>query len=248
MKARQDALEWLVRFANMELETITPGDKAKLLVEAERHLWPVEELREFQAVLPAAKLPELGRMAWATQIPPKESQEYWSAILHAQKTVWKIFADPVIRWTTFPTKNSAAPRRPHPSTVAWGNDEVLWWVGKGYKSSYAIKFLRITGSQDDYLQLKILVLLDGLPQHAIRECPGCNKLFLNPTERKREFCSPKCQWRVNAKKKRTELKEKHPKEYEAYLQKQKARMSERYEREQKKKHGEKVRIARRGRT
>ena len=36
IKQNIQALQWFVDFANFDLEKITPGDKAKLLVEAER--------------------------------------------------------------------------------------------------------------------------------------------------------------------------------------------------------------------
>jgi len=39
-RAKVKAFRWYVSFANMELETIQAGDRAKLLIEAEEHLFP----------------------------------------------------------------------------------------------------------------------------------------------------------------------------------------------------------------
>ncbi|MGO8991201.1 MAG: hypothetical protein ACLQGU_17785 [bacterium] len=240
---KQEALQWFVNFGNMALDEISPGDRAKLLVEAEEYLWPMEELKEYQGMFPlplTAK--QLKRLAWALEIPTKESREHWTAILQSQKTVQQLFLRyiiPVARPLT-----GVAPAPPVPSIVIRGQDEMLWWVGKGYKFPYKIKFLPVTESQEDYLHLKLFTLLEGFPDHAIKVCPGCKKYFLNTSLRKKEFCSPKCMWRVIAGKRRKELKEKHPKKYKDYLKKQKAIMKQRYVEKRRKQLGFKVKVGR----
>jgi len=214
---KKEALQWFVDFANMDLEAIKPGDKAKLLVEAEDYLWPKGELKEYQEGCPlplTAK--QLRCLAWTLEIPHKESQEYWTAILQSQKAIQQLFLRhliPIARSSTDRPVSSS--EKPTPSIVIRGHDEMLWWVGKGHKFPYKIKFLPVTGSQEDYLGLKIFMLLEGLPDHAIRVCPGCRKYFLNASLRKKEFCSPRCMWKVNSRKRR----EADPEGYREYQRK-----------------------------
>jgi hypothetical protein len=233
---KQEALQWFVDFANMDLQTIKPGDKAKLLVEAEEYLWPREELKSFRVIhTPEALSEKMGRMAWALEIPPRESAEYWAAIVRSREGIRKLFSHNIIRVTAHfsPEISMDSLKKSAISVVALGHDEVLWRTEKGPNVPYTTILLPLTGSQDEYLCLKILMLLEGLPQHAIRKCPGCEQFFFNPTRRKKEFCSPKCMWRVTAGKRRKELKEKHPKKYKAYLKKQREIMIQRYEEKQK---------------
>ncbi len=93
-----EALTWFVDFANLDLQAVKPGDRAKLLVEAEEHLWPKEELKEYQSAsqmrfLPAA-INELLR--WIADAPPRESPEYWTCILESQTAVRKMFVQHVL--------------------------------------------------------------------------------------------------------------------------------------------------------
>ncbi|MGD0660211.1 MAG: hypothetical protein ABSD38_19295 [Syntrophorhabdales bacterium] len=226
-KQNADALRWFVDyFANLDLESIKPGDKAKLLIEAEC-LWPTEELREYQEWAPPVPLSgkPLGRLAWALEIPPKESPEYWAKIHSSQKAVREFLVlriVPVVRGSSdrpvSPSEKSA------PSIVIRGHDEMLWWVGKGQKYPYTIKFLPVTESQSDYLTLKIFTLLEGYPDHAVRVCRGCGKFFLNLSKREKHFCSNRCMWRVNTQERRKADKEK-------YNEYQKVLMQDRYREE-----------------
>ena len=237
---KQEALRWFVDFANMDLDAIKPGDKAKLLVEAEEYLWPREELREYQRMTPVPLSKErMKRLKWALEMPLRDSPKYWAAIVQSQKAVHNLFMGLQITGHPAPGVVDSGPMVVQ---VSRGHDDavVLWWMVKGYKVPYAVKLLPVAKSQKDYLSLKIALLLDSLPQHAIRVCPGCKRFFFNPTRRKKEFCSPKCMWRVIAGKRRRELKEKHPKKYKAYLKKQKEIMSKKFQEKQKAKGFKKV--------
>jgi hypothetical protein len=116
----------------------------------------------------------------------------------------------------------------------WSSEKFRW------------SFLPLTDSPSGYIRLKLFRLLDGLPCSTIQRCPGCEKYFLNTTLRKKRFCSPRCMWRVNAEKRREELKEKHPGEYKAYLKKQKEIMRRKYEEKRKAQLGPNVKVGRKG--
>lgn len=188
-------LQWLVDFANLDLERIGPGDRAKLLIESDC-LWPGEELKAY-GQHPSPSKQQLRDLSWALKIPGKESPKYWSAMVAAQQAVRDLFA--FLQITAHP---SAGAPSTAVATVLRGHDEVLWWAGKGPGVPYTLKFLPVTKSQEDYLRLKILRLLDGFNQHAIRRCPGCGRWFFNPTNREKRFCGNRCIWRTNTAKRR----------------------------------------------
>ena len=205
MKEEKNAqlLQWLVDFANLDLERIGAGDKAKLLVESD-YLWPSEELNAYDRLGPHAPLPK--QFSWALKIPAKESPQYWSAIVAAQKFVRDLFASTHIQVTAHPSSEVAG--APSLAIVLRGRDDFLWWMGKGPGFPYTLKFLPVTQSQSDYLRLKILSLLVGFNQHAIKRCLGCNRWFFNPTNRAKRFCSNRCIWRTNTAKRRKVQKQK----------------------------------------
>lgn len=70
-------------------------------------------------------------------------------------------------------------------------------------------------------------VLDGIPLQWIQKCKGCDRFFLNPTDREKIYCNSSCASRSIAKKKREELK-KNPRKYKAYLKKQRKYMKKRY--------------------
>jgi hypothetical protein len=81
-------------------------------------------------------------------------------------------------------------------------------------------------------------LIRNLSLDAIRQCDECKRFFYNPTKKKKAFCRTQCGWRYNARKRR----ENDP---EAYREKQKKVMWERYEDQVRKKLGKNVTIRRR---
>jgi len=218
-------LQWFVDFANMDLDTIKLGDKAKLLVESEEYLSPLKEI----SGKPLLSKKALG-IAWPFEIPDKESAEYWALLLHLQKVVREHLQSFLPSGTLI---------------IAHHYERMDVKVTCGPKQPFRITFFPITETQDGYIRFKILRLLEGFPCHAIRKCPGCEKFFFNPTRREKTFCSPKCMWKVIAGKRRKELKEKHPQKYKAYLKKQREIMSRKYEEKRKAELGPNVKVRRR---
>lgn len=243
-KQREEALKWFVQFANMDLEEIKPGDKAKLLVESEEYLFPNKEVEEFKRIItkgiPAHIAQEmmsgnsmtllkssLGKVGWAFD---KDSPEHWTKILQLQSPVKRVLQ----LISEFHLHDGSSEALPWTTTVTG----VFQW-GHG-KQPFTLNYLPITGTQDDYIELKLFRFLDGLPSHAIRLCPGCEKYFFNPSLRDKNFCSPRCMWRINTEQRRKDLKEKHPQKYKAYLKKQKEIMRQKYEKKQKAKGYRKI--------
>jgi hypothetical protein len=61
----------------------------------------------------------------------------------------------------------------------------------------------------------------------VRKCKGCDRFFLNPTEREKLYCNSSCAARSIAKDKREKLR-KNDTKYKAYLKKQRKYMKKRY--------------------
>jgi hypothetical protein len=192
------ALQWFADFSNIDLEQIGPGDRAKLLIEADC-LWPREELTSYAGFVPLPK-EALHAFAWALKMPGKESPKYWSAIVASQRGIRNLFA--LLHATQHPSPEGHGGPSTGAASIMRGHDEVLWWLGKGPGLPYTLTFLPVTKSQEDYLRLKILRLLEGFNQHAIRLCPGCNRWFFNPTNHEKRFCGNRCIWRTNSAKRR----------------------------------------------
>lgn len=212
-----EILKWFVEFANLSLKPIAPGDRAKLLVESDC-LWPRQELNGYGRPIPVSGK-ALSDFSWALKIAGKESPKYWSAIVTAQNAVRRLFA-----FLQITARSSTGAPSTAAAIVLRGHDEVLWRVGKGPGIPYTLELLPVTKSQEDYLRLKILRLLEGFSQHAIRVCPGCKRFFFNPTNREKRFCSERCMRRVVTR----EYRESHK---EAYNGHQAKLMKKRYREE-----------------
>lgn len=217
--SEHEELQWFIDFVNMDLDTIKPGDRAKLLVESDI-LFPLKEIGLMDSLpmpgdpataqwveidpskISKENLWQLSKedkrkMAWAFEIPGKETEEYWNNIVKLQEGVKEIFFQFCIA--------------PFESAFRFSL-RIMLRGDRGPKEPYTISYLPFTESQDEYLSFKILRLLDGLPGNAIRQCPGCGKIFLHTSLREKKFCTPRCLWKYNAAKRR----EKDPEGYKNY--------------------------------
>jgi len=227
-KDRKEAIDFLVRFANMNLNELKPGDKAKLLVESEEHLFlkgsSLHELFRsasmgntniFTSIMGLREDIALGyrRMKWAFKpSPEKDSAEYWSMLLHLQKVIKEMLSGFAQGEIPF-----------HLAFLAL----VGWDSGKKV-------FLPLSGNLDNYLRFKIAYLLFDSPHPAsVQIClaPKCHNFFINMSLRKKRFCSPRCMWRFNTTERRKHLKEEEPEKYRTYLDKQRELMAKKYEKD-----------------
>ena len=191
-----------------------------------------------------------GRMQWAFKQP---LTEYWNSLVKLQEVVKKVFWRITEGATLYEISEASPGHKKEMRAVETGgilmvSEETMMVkmeMGHG-KEPFRLSYLPLTESPDDYLRIRLYRLLDGLPSHTIWNCPGCKKYFLNASRRKKTFCSPKCMWRVNAKRWREELKE-NPKKHEAYLKKQRKVMEQRYIEKRKIELGPNVKIKRRKR-
>jgi hypothetical protein len=209
---RKEALEWFVNFANMSLAELKPGDKAKLTFEAEEYLsphWEVKELNQYAASKHKSlqTFAALHFMEWAFQSPPRLPQDlnepqYWGKMTQLQSIVQE----------TLGMKGNQ-----HQTELFWRGDTVFHWV-KERNGKYSLSWVPIYRGLEDYITTKLYRLLDGLPLATVYQCLGCKKYSVNFTLRKKQFCSPRCMWKVNTAKRRDADREGYNK-YQSVLKK-----------------------------
>ncbi len=210
---KKEALEWYVDFVNMDLETIKPGDKAKLLIEViggAGHLYPYFELSEEEIIdkSMSQEEPKMSRLEAQVVLnilrclPDKESEEHWELILNLQEVVKNLFCD-FQKIDDPEIGDHIASRR---------IEDVVLTVFWGKNQPFEVNYFPITKGHDNRLRCTIIKLLEGFPGHALSVCPVCNKFFLNTSFRKKEFCSPNCMWKSNSAKQR----KKDPEKYRKY--------------------------------
>lgn len=188
MDEKVRALEWFVQFANMDLDTLSLGDRAKILVESEEFLFSRSKGYSIQQVGPIVGqkkriISENNSVASFKDVP-RDSPEYWVRVLESQAKIKK-------RLENFLSPNG---------NIRLSLNKVSVWLV--WNDTFRLSLRPITKSYEDYLDLKLFGLLDNLPYATIQKCPGCKKFFLNPSLRRKKFCSPRCMWRVNAEKRR----------------------------------------------
>lgn len=85
----------------------------------------------------------------------------------------------------------------------------------------------------------------SLPKDSIKKCVKCKKLFIHVSKKKKIYCSSPCAWRRLSQLRRVAIK-KNPKQYKAYLKKQREAMRKIYEKRRKAEMGGKVRHRKEG--
>ena len=92
--------------------------------------------------------------------------------------------------------------------------------------------LQIVPWRDIFVDYFFTSVLADLPIGVIKRCEECRRLFDHLPAKRKIYCSSYCAWRDLSRKRREELK-KHPKEYGAFLKKQREAMKRRYEEKRK---------------
>jgi hypothetical protein len=228
-REKREALEWFVQFANMDLGQLKPGDRAKLLVESGEYLSPTKDVEQFREHL------ELIQGRGSLEDLKNTPGQFWQYIVSLQGVV-KRTLESIFNFSFPPPKIFK-----HARELIWSGN---LYGAVSYKSEkFYFSFLPLTTKDEEYIEFKLYQVLDGLFISTLQRCPGCTKYYLNFTKRRKRFCSPKCMWKVNAEKRREELR-KHPSKYKAYLNKQRVIMRKKYEEKRKAESGPNVKVGR----
>jgi hypothetical protein len=158
-------------------------------------------------------------MVWAfKKRPPRDSEEYWSTILHLQDVVKRTF------WPF--AEKAPIPGKGFDYAIQTGQKawvETVMVRSEWNYDKFIFSFIPLGKSHDHYIQIKLNLLLDGLSRSNLQRCLAkkCGKYFVNISLRKKRFCSPRCLWRFNAEKRRTA-------DPEGYREYQRKLMKDRY--------------------
>lgn len=220
---RKETLEWFVQFANMNLNELTPGDRAKLGVESEEYLFPKRELEVFPHKEGGTELATLSTyfrrletgMTWAFDTPQRDSPEYWSLIRRLQSVV----KETLLELATYHPPNKEV--LDATKTMPWEATSIqmvaIWGWDAEKKFSYSE--IPLTESHEEYIQIKLYRLFKNNTRSTLLICPApkrkdkeCGKFFLNFSRREKRFCSSRCMWRFNAEKRRKD----NPEAYNEY--------------------------------
>jgi hypothetical protein len=241
-KDRQEALEWFVQFALLNLEDLKPGDRAKLEVEAREYLCLSQEEEEAAIkevpYLSDKKIKEyLKKRSWEKDsIDWQQITKFQAVVRGMLKVIPKKYPieQVLLSGDRIPPWLDVEEEYP----PIW--EGKVWYMLTTLNDKISLIIAPSVWSPDNYVRFKISSLFNDLPITTLSICWSCKNYFVNPTLRDKKFCSPRCMWRFNAKKGREELKGKHPGKYKAYLKKQREIMRRKYEEKQKGKGYKKV--------
>lgn len=187
----REPLQWFVNFANTDLDNVNPGDKAKLLVEAPEHLFPLNDLQQFDLGLksPRAYRKYVRKMPWLSKIPKKLSKR-WERIVELQIAVKRVLEGfcGMSPGHTF-------------GTVLGETQEMFVKVEKRENEAIEISYFPLTKDHNEHVDQMVVRIFARLPC-AVNKCLFCTKFFLNFSQRLKRYCSPKCVWKANAKQRR----------------------------------------------
>jgi hypothetical protein len=211
-------IKWLVDFSQTDLKTISPGDRAKLIVEAREILCPSDN---------ELALYENGdrynpNLNWVRHIPEKESPAFWNLIVQLQPSILLALST-ILELTKSPATNVVPP-------MGGG-----WYLFHVEGEEIHFDFVPLVRDVHEYNEFRIYRLFDKVPKHSLALCPSCKRLFFNPTRKTKKYCSNKCLYRVHSQK----YRENNP---EKYRKSQRDLMSKKYEAARKEKYGPKVKI------
>jgi hypothetical protein len=177
----------------VDLGNLTPGDRAKMAVEAGGYLLPRE--KEFgEGTLPP-------KSEWLKDIPKKDTPEFWSFLARLQKIIWNLVSSVAEDGHSYETWR----RQPKPSGGFFTWKGEAQFVFSGYET-FSFSYTPITGDVETYLKMKFYSILNGLPRFTVLRCPEDGRFFINPSHKNRIFCSPRCGWRFGMREWRSSQK------------------------------------------
>jgi len=201
---KNTTVEWYVNFAQMDLETLGPGDRAKLEVEAREYLFPSiplpiarvkyetkfktatgikPDLPDLQAWIDFLDTSTTRRGPRIEKLPERGTPQYWSLIRESQKNV-----------------HDALKKYSGEFRIDESFSQAFYFFIGGEKFEFII--VPMMEKHSDYAVIKLNMALDGQPVTCLQNCQSCGRLFFNPSQRKMKYCSTKCLWRFNTQKKR----------------------------------------------
>jgi hypothetical protein len=214
-KERTDRINWFLDFVQMDLKSLSPGDRVKLCYEAEEILFDrklieqeetfnplIEEVRTFYDKLKKPSLQNLDEFFEVLRDRQGDLRGY----------ILEFFAEIVKK------------KRPYFNAAIQAQ-----LVVKTEEGIMTTSYLPSTVYIEGFAFGRFLNAVDGMPTYGFRKCTECKKIFFYPHKRKKEFCRVQCGWKFFARQRR----ESNPEVYKEY---QREVMQNRYEKKIREKH------------
>jgi hypothetical protein len=252
----QDCLAWIIDFIQRDLGSIDIGEILTTYIQMEeyifkRRLVPEDEARDKETGILVSYDPvDVAKLFDQTKPMFSINLELKNFFL---THIWPLFeSGKEIRLKFDEIKETPKEQRDYTALAVWFN-QVLHKASVRLHEHKVISVIsldirgeRIAVSQEiaegeiKKAIEELVRLIAGLNYNAIAQCEDeeCKRFFLNPTKRQKRFCSTKCNWRFNARKRRED-------DSDAYREKQREIMWERYPDKVRKEVGPNVIVKRR---
>jgi hypothetical protein len=223
-KERTDKINWFLDFAQMDLTTLSPGDRVKLCYEAESNMVNYGLTKEEEEFHPYPRTKYLKDFLHEIDVPTLHEIEEYFQVLKENQADLKGYIFEYINAITIEKKSYLNPGIP------------TWLVITAKQGNISLSYLPDVLDLQGVAINRFVKLLDGVPVEGFRKCLECKKIFFYPHRRKKEFCSVQCGWKFFARQRR----ESNP---EAYRKYQREVMGKRYEKKIREKHPKAARTA-----
>jgi uncharacterized Zn finger protein (UPF0148 family) len=204
-KDMRNKINWIIDFVQEDLDRLSEGDRAKLVIETRENLSPPETIT-------GMAMPESIREkgGYIPKPPSPGTEEYWNELKRLQT---------YLRGKIHGLMELA----PGGNRVSEIFDNCFMNMNVS-KKTYMFSIIPFPTQHDHYALFVFFNLINGAPAGSLKKCESCGRIFFASGHKAKIFCSTKCQWRANAKKARETDPEK-------YRQKQREIMRKKYERE-----------------
>ena len=219
LRFRKKWIEWVLNFERIDLNNLTTTMKEKIAEEA--YFFISDFLQTFDE-----------SRFWEGRKQKKGEYE-----TDRTAEVLKKIQSALVPLVVVIDKNTATSKRKGPFphfSYDLKNVAPFLTVGQGVDGDcYTIGFRPDYKSEGDWSveQVRAVInfsqLLLGLPLHSIKKCKGCDRYFLEITQREKEFCTSSCYARWFAREKMAKLK-RNKKKYDDFKKDRRLYMQKRY--------------------
>jgi len=222
-----ERIEWLVKFAQTDIDAMKFSDRVKLVIDVTEYLFPEREINKikenleiillWEKILTKARNGKTGvllkgkvehedqysrypvsRIESTIDAYDDDPETYWNMIRAIQQLLYNTLNEVVLLGSdSTNNKNQILPKE------AYGVINISIIVDDQFHDCS----IPATNNLHHYIQVKVYTLLNGFQATAIKRCLGCGRIFFNPSLREKKFCLARCQSRFHAAKRRRESKQ-----------------------------------------
>jgi hypothetical protein len=253
-------LKWTIDFCNSNLEGINGKAKFLLIFTLDTLFYPCRDPQQINEDLSSLESPVLPDEIWDQVLNVQGTLKLFLNDIIAMREkkrnkIWKLPVKFIPSFALFDDGSCKSAYTPSEINDKFLQARFLSYRNYGVPINFPvdienfpleIKDGKLPSLDEPYYLGWFFGILDGIPIKWIGKCKGCERFFLNPSERKKVYCNSSCASRSIVRTKREDLK-KDPKKYEAYLKKQKMYMRKRYQNMRKAQLGPNVRVGKKPR-